>query len=83
MTPQDHLPRIRAVATLMLPGFRQARAQLDIAVHVLEYFDQHAEHEISAGTFVTFDPPDRQLLEEIEELQSMLNAFCRLRAPPE
>ena len=78
MNPHDHLPTLHDTVVLMLPGFRQARAQLDIAVHVLEYFERHAQCELATGKYAEFDPADPEVLEEIERLKSMLNAFCRI-----
>jgi hypothetical protein len=78
MNPQDHLPTLHEAAVQMLPGFRQARAQLDIAVHVLEYFERHAQYELSTGKYAAFDLADPSLLASIDELKSMLNAFCRI-----
>ena len=81
MNPQEHLPTLHDAAVQMLPGFRQARAQLDIAVHVLEYFERHAEYELSTGKYAAFDRADPSLLTAIEELRSMLNAFYRIHQP--
>jgi hypothetical protein len=78
MNPQDHLPTLRESAIQMLPGFRQARAQLEIAVYVLEYFARHAEHELSTGQYAAFPPADPKLLDAIEQLKGLINAFCRI-----
>lgn len=82
MNPQEHLPTLQAQAQKVLPGFRAAVAQLEIAVHVLEYFAQHAEKERNTGTFIAFQPPSRELLDEIDAMKGMLNCFSRLYVPP-
>lgn len=82
MNPQEHLPTLQAKAKESLPGVRSAVAQLEIALHVLEYFASHAEKERTTGTFIAFEPPSRELLQEIENLRGMLNCFCRLYVPP-
>jgi hypothetical protein len=82
MNPQEHLPALHHAAVQTLPGLRQARAQLDIAVHVLEYFERHAEYELSTGKHAAFERADPQLLHSVDELKSMLNAFSRLHQPP-
>jgi hypothetical protein len=82
MNPQDRLPTLQARAQAALPGVRAAVAQLEIAMHVLEYFASHAERERTTGTFIAFQPPSRELLNEIDDLRGMLNCFCRLYVPP-
>jgi hypothetical protein len=82
MNPQDHLPTLQARAQEVLPGLRAAVAQLEIAVHVVEYFASHAEKERTTGTFIAVQPPNRELLQEIDTLKGMLNCFCRLYVPP-
>jgi hypothetical protein len=42
MNPQEQIPSLHAITVQMLPGMRRARALLDVSVHVLEYFEQHA-----------------------------------------
>jgi hypothetical protein len=81
MNPQEHLPVLRDIAARVLPGFRHAKAQMEIAVRVLEYFERHAEHELSTGTFRQFEPPGPEQLEEIHRLRSMLNCYCRIHEP--
>lgn len=81
MNPTEEIDRLRETAIAILPGFKHARAQLDIAVHVLEYFERHAAHERNTGTFVAFKPPNPEVIKAIENLKSMLNVFCRLHAP--
>ena len=81
MNPKEHLPSLHHASIELLPGFRQARAQLDIAVHVLEYFERHAEYELSTGQYAPFERADPGLLKSIDELKSMLNAFSRIHEP--
>jgi len=64
-------------ALRLLPGFWQARAQVSIAVEVLEYFARDAEHELNAGVY-TPRPIDWQIAGDIRVLQSMLSAFLRI-----
>jgi hypothetical protein len=83
MNPADHIAARRHTARRLLPGFREARAQLDIAVHVLEYAAQHLEGEFTADTLAAFKPPNRDLLKEIEALRGLLDMFCRVYGPPQ
>jgi hypothetical protein len=82
MNPQDQIPSLHAIAVQMLPGMRQARALLDVSVHVLEYFERHAEYEATTGKPAPFELADRARVEEVEQLRSMLNAFRRLHGLP-
>lgn len=81
MNPGEHIAALRDAAKRVLPGFREARAQLDIAVHVLEYAAQHMEAEFTSGSLLAFKPPDHDLLKEIDALRGLLNMYCRLYAP--
>ena len=83
MNPQEHLPALRAMASRMLPGFRQAQAQLNAAVRVLEYFEQHAQWEQARTTskHPARAAADPALLEHIEQLQAMMQVYRRLQAP--
>ena len=83
MNPQEHIPTLQAIAEKVLPGYRAARVQLDIAIHVLEYFECHAEHEHGARSFINFGPPPPHVVAEIEQLRAMLNCYCRLHSPTE
>jgi hypothetical protein len=78
MNLQEQIPALRDTAVLLLPGFRHARAQLDVAVQVLEYFERHAEYEASTGKYAAFPLCDPRLLKEIERPKGMLNAFGRI-----
>jgi hypothetical protein len=62
--------------------FWQARAQLNIAIEVLEYFAREAEHELKTGIY-QYRPIDPQMAGDIGVLQSMLDLFKRIREPRE
>ena len=81
MTTQEEMHRIHATATRMLPGFKQAQAQLAVASHVLEYFARFPDYEISPGKYQPFERANEALLKDIDELKSMLNAFSRIHEP--
>ena len=83
MTTQEEMHRLHDTAALMRPGFQQAQAQLAVASHVLEYFARFPEYEISPGKYQPFERADAKLLQEVEELKSMLNAFSRIHERPE
>jgi hypothetical protein len=78
MTTQEEMHRIHNIAVRMLPGFKQAQAQMAVASHVMEYFARFPEYEISPGKHHPFDRAEPRLLKEIEELKSMLTAFSRI-----
>jgi hypothetical protein len=73
MSTLDEVRTLRAVALRLLPGFWQARVQMNIAIEVLEYFARDAQHELTTGVY-TPPPIDRH----IGVLQSMLSAFQRI-----
>jgi hypothetical protein len=78
MTTQAEMQGLHTSAVRMLPGFKQAQAQLAVATHVIEYFARYPEYEVSPGVYQPFERADEELLEEIAQLKSMLNAFSRL-----
>ena len=82
MTTHEEMHRLHNTAVLMLPGFKQAQAQMTVASHVLEYFARFPEYEISPGKYHPFERAEPSLLQEIEELKSMLNAFSRIHERP-
>jgi hypothetical protein len=82
MKTREEMHRLHESAVLMLPGFKQAQAQMAVASHVLEYFARHPEYEISPGQYHPFERADAKLLQEIKQLKSMLNAFSRLHERP-
>jgi len=49
-----------------------------VAAHVMEYFVRFPEYEISPGRYQPFERANARLLQEVEELRSMLNAFSRI-----
>ena len=77
MSTLDDVRTLRATALRLLPGFWQARAQVSIAIDVLEYFARDAEHELKTGVYAP-QPIDRQIAGNIRVLQSMLSAFLRI-----
>ena len=82
MNTLDEVRTLQATALRLLPGFWQARAQVNIAIEVLEYFARDAEHELRTGVY-TPRPVDRQIARDIGVLQSMLSAFQRIHEPRE
>ena len=79
MKPQDHIPALHATAAVMLPGMRQARALLDVAIRVCEYFDRHAARDVATRTFTAFTPAPKSLQIEVEKLKALtlsLHATC-------
>jgi hypothetical protein len=82
MKTHEEMRVLHESAVLMLPGFKQAQAQMAVASHVLEYFARYPEYEISPGQYQPFERADGKLLQEIEQLKSMLNAFSRLHERP-
>ena len=82
MSTLDGVRTLRGTALRLLPGFWQVRAQLDLAIEVLEYFAREAEHELTTGKFTTRPPIEPRPAEHIGVLQSMISAFMRLHQPP-
>jgi hypothetical protein len=66
----------------MLPGMRAARAQIDVAIYVLEYFESYAEREFETGDFPVANLVSPSMLESIEQLKAALSTFDRLRERP-
>ena len=81
MTTHEEMQRLHDIAVRVLPGYKQAQAQMTVASHVLEYFARFPEYEISPGKYHPFERAHPKLLQEIEELRSMLNAFSRIHEP--
>jgi hypothetical protein len=51
MSTLDEVRTLRGTALRLLPGFCQARAQLDLAIGVLEYVVRDAEHELTTREY--------------------------------
>ena len=51
MTTPEEMHGLHGTTALLLPGFKQAQAQLAVASHVLEYFARFPEIEISPGKY--------------------------------
>jgi hypothetical protein len=81
MSTLDEVRTLRSTALRILPGFCQARAQMDLAIEVLQYFARDAEHELTTGQFANRVPVDPHLAGQVGVLQSMINAFLRLHKP--
>lgn len=82
MSTLDEVRTLRGTALRLLPGFLQARAQLDVGIRVLEYFARDAEHELKTGRF----PPrsiDPQIANDLRVLQSMIRTFVRIYQAPD
>jgi hypothetical protein len=80
MTTLDEVRTLRATALRLLPGFWQARAQMNMTIEVLEYFARQAEHELTTGHF-TPRPIEPRIAGHIGVLQSMISAFLRIHQP--
>lgn len=74
MNTLDEIRALRTTALRLLPGFWQARAQMNMAIEVLEYFARDAEHELMTGRYKP-PPIDPRVEGGVGVLQSMLNAF--------
>jgi len=77
MSTLDEVRTLRATALRLLPGFWQARAQMSIAIEVLEYVARDAEHELKTGVYKP-PPIDPRIAGGVGVLQSMLSAFQRI-----
>jgi hypothetical protein len=71
MSTLDDARSLRECALRLLPGFWQARAQMNVMIDVLEYFLRDAEHELTTGQY-TPRPVDPQIESDIRVLQSMI-----------
>jgi hypothetical protein len=80
MSTLEDVRTLRATALRLLPGFCQARAQMNIAVKVLEYFARDAEHELSTGHY-TPPPVDPQIEGDIRVMQALIHVFRRIHQP--
>ena len=83
MTTHEEMHSLHNIAVRLLPGLKQAQAQMAVAAHVMEYFVRFPEYEISPGRNQPFERANARLLQEVEELRSMLNAFSRIHERPE
>ena len=77
---KDHIPTLRATAAQVLPGMKQARSVLDIAIRVLEYFEKHAASDAANRTATPLKGVDPSLLSDAEQLAAMISAFGRMHA---
>ena len=80
MSRLDEVRTLRGTALRLLPGFCQARLQLNLAIEVLEYFARDAEHELTTGE-LTVRPIDPEIAGQLGVLQSLFSAFMRLHVP--
>jgi hypothetical protein len=80
MTTLDQVRTLRGTALRLLPGFCQARMQLDLAIEVLEYFARDAEHQLTTGQF-TPRPINPHIASQIRVLQSLISSFVQLHQP--
>jgi hypothetical protein len=78
MTTQEEMHTLHNIAVRMLSGFKQAQARMAVAAHGMDYFARFPEYEISPGKYHPFERAEPRLLQEIEQLRSMLNAFSRI-----
>jgi hypothetical protein len=76
--PQDRIPELHAMAAVMLPGMRQSRAMLEVAIRVLEYFESHAARDVATGVATRFNPPPEGIMREVETLKDWVSAFHKL-----
>ena len=80
MSRLEDVRTLNATALRLLPGFWQARAQMNIAIEVLEYFARDAEHELTTGHYAP-RPVDPQIEKDIRVLQAMIQVFRRIHRP--
>ena len=80
MNVKDHIPTLQATAATVLPGMKQARSLLDIAIRVLEYFEKHAASDAANRTATPLRGVDPSLLSDAEQVKAMLSAFGKLHA---
>lgn len=80
MSTAEDVRTLRDCALRLLPGSWQARAQMNIAGDVLEYFARDAEHELTTGQYAP-RPVDPQIDGDIRVLQSMIHVFRRIHQP--
>jgi hypothetical protein len=77
---KDHIPELQATAKKVLPGFRQARAVLDVYIHVLEYFEEQVAIDVANGTATPLRGIEPSLVREAEQVRAMMGAFGKLIA---
>jgi hypothetical protein len=81
MTHLDEVRTLRDTSLRLLPGFWQAREQMDLTIKVLEYFAREAETELKRG------PRGRGLMDpeiasHLRVMQHLMSAFVRLHQSP-
>jgi len=67
----------------LLPGFCQARATMNMAIELLEYFAREAEHELTTGIRQDHGPVNREMASHIRIMRALMNSFARLHQPPD
>jgi hypothetical protein len=67
---------LRGTALRLLPGFCQARNQLDLVIDVLGYFAREAERELTTGK-IRVHAIDPQISRQLGVMQSLISAFTR------
>ena len=80
MNTLDDVRQLRGTALRLLPGFWQARAQLNLAITVLEYFARDAEHELTTGRY-TPPPIDPQIDKDIRVMEALIRVFRQVYQP--
>ncbi len=80
MSTLDDVRQLRGTALRLLPGIWQARAQLNLAITVLEYFARDAEHELTTGLY-TPPPIDPQIDKDIRVMEALIGVFRRVNQP--
>ena len=82
MSTLDDVRTLRDTSLRLLPGFCQARATMNMAIELLEYFAREAEHELTTGIRQDHGPVNREMASHIRIMRALMNSFARLHHPP-
>jgi hypothetical protein len=83
MSTLEDVRTLRDTSLRLLPGFCQARATMDMAIEMLEYFAREAEHELTTGIRQDHGPISREVASHIRIMRGLMSAFARLHQPPD
>ena len=83
MSTLDDVRTLRDTSLRLLPGFCQARATMDMAIEMLEYFAREAEHELTTGIRQDHGPINHEVASHIRIMRALMNSFARLHQPPD
>ena len=79
---KQHIPKIRATASSMLPGMYQARFMLSLSIRMLEYLDRHLVCDAKTDSVTVNAPAPEDLRKDVRQLLSLICLFESVQKQP-